>query len=539
MKSEPLKFDYLVLGSGIAGIFFALKAAKNGSVAVITKKERADSNTNQAQGGIAAVTSKEDSFEMHIQDTLNAGAGLCNEQVVRTIVSEGPDRIADLIAYGTQFSERDIPNRRGCKELDLGREGGHSKRRVLHAGDITGREVETSLLSAASKETNITFFEHFFAIDLILSDDGKGQKQCIGVYALDAETKEIVTFQGKHVILATGGCGKVYLYTTNPYIATGDGVAMAWRAGARIANMEFIQFHPTCFYDPKGGSFLISEAVRGEGAILKNLNGQEFMEQYDPRLSLAPRDIVARAIDNEMKKNGSDHVLLDITHKPARFLMERFPNIYQHCFERGVDLTKEPIPVVPAAHYQCGGVQTDINGRTSIPGLYAIGEVACTGLHGANRLASNSLLEAIVLALRAADCSCLENTQVTEYEIPAWESGKAQNADELVVLNHNWDEIRRLMWDYVGIVRSTRRLQRAKARIENIIEEIREYYWDFKVTKDILELRNIARVAWIIIESALQRPESRGLHYTLDYPLPVPELSQKSTVIIRPPSTRS
>lgn len=539
MKSEPLKFDYLVLGSGIAGIFFALKAAKNGSVAVITKKERAESNTNQAQGGIAAVTSEEDSFEMHIQDTLSAGAGLCDEQVVRTIVSEGPDRIADLIAYGTQFSERDIPNRRGCKELDLGREGGHSKRRVLHAGDITGREVETALLNAASKGTNITFFEHLFAIDLILSDDGQGQKRCIGVYVLDAETKKIMTFQGKHVILATGGCGRVYLYTTNPYIATGDGVAMAWRAGARIANMEFIQFHPTCFYDPKGGSFLISEAVRGEGAILKNLNGQEFMEQYDPRLSLAPRDIVARAIDNEMKKDGSDHVLLDITHKPARFLMERFPNIYQHCFERGIDLTKEPIPVVPSAHYQCGGVQTDINGKTSIPGLYAIGEVACTGLHGANRLASNSLLEAIVLAQRAADCSCLEKTQEAEYEIPAWESGKAQNADELVVLNHNWDEIRRLMWDYVGIVRSTRRLQRAKARIENIIEEIREYYWDFKVTKEILELRNIARVAWIIIESALQRPESRGLHYTLDYPFPVPELSQKNTVIVRAPSSRS
>ena len=539
MKSEPLKFDYLVLGSGIAGIFFALKAAKNGSVAVITKKERAESNTNQAQGGIAAVTSEEDSFEMHIQDTLSAGAGLCDEQVVRTIVSEGLDRIADLIAYGTQFSERDIPNRRGCKELDLGREGGHSKRRVLHAGDITGREVETALLNAASKGTNITFFEHLFAIDLILSDDGQGQKRCIGVYVLDAETKKIMTFQGKHVILATGGCGKVYLYTTNPYIATGDGVAMAWRAGARIANMEFIQFHPTCFYDPKGGSFLISEAVRGEGAILKNLNGQEFMEQYDPRLSLAPRDIVARAIDNEMKKDGSDHVLLDITHKPARFLMERFPNIYQHCFERGIDLTKEPIPVVPSAHYQCGGVQTDINGKTSIPGLYAIGEVACTGLHGANRLASNSLLEAIVLAQRAADCSCLEKTQEAEYEIPAWESGKAQNADELVVLNHNWDEIRRLMWDYVGIVRSTRRLQRAKARIENIIEEIREYYWDFKVTKEILELRNIARVAWIIIESALQRPESRGLHYTLDYPFPVPELSQKNTVIVRAPSSRS
>ncbi|MDI9402013.1 MAG: L-aspartate oxidase [Verrucomicrobiota bacterium] len=539
MKPEPLKFDYLILGSGIAGTFFALKAAKKGSVAIITKKERAESNTHQAQGGIAAVTSKEDSFEMHIQDTLNAGAGLCNEEVVRTIISEGPDRIADLIAYGTQFTERCIPNQQGCKELDLGREGGHSKRRVLHAGDITGREVESALLDAASKEKNITFFEHYFGIDLILSDNGEGQKQCVGVHALNVETKEVQTFQGKYIVLATGGCGKVYLYTTNPYIATGDGVAMAWRAGARVSNMEFIQFHPTCFYDPNGGSFLISEAVRGEGATLKNLDGQEFMDQYDPRLSLAPRDIVARAIDSEMKKNGTDHVFLDITHKPARFLMERFPNIYQHCFKRGIDLTKEPVPVVPAAHYQCGGVQTDINGKTSIPGLYAIGEVACTGLHGANRLASNSLLEAVVLAHRAAECASLEKAPLLEYEIQPWESGNAQNADELVVLNHNWDEIRRLMWDYVGIVRSTRRLQRAKTRIENIIEEIREYYWDFKVTKEILELRNIARVAWIIIVSALLRPESRGLHYTLDYPHPVPELSQQDTVIIRSPNSKS
>lgn len=524
------KFDYLVLGSGVAGLFFALKAAKNGKVAIITKKARADSNTNQAQGGIAAVTSKEDTFEMHIQDTLIAGAGLCDESVVRTIVTEGPSRIADLIAYGTPFTQRTIPGTDGSRELDLGREGGHSKRRILHAGDITGHEVETTLLNAASQEKNIQFFEHHFAIDLILTAD---KKRCVGVYALDANTHKVTTFEGKHVILATGGCGKVYLYTTNPYIATGDGLAMAWRAGATISNMEFIQFHPTCFYDPKGGSFLISEAVRGEGAVLKNLDGSEFMQNYDPRLSLAPRDIVARAIDKEMKKNGTDHVCLDITHKSARFLMERFPNIYQHCYDRGVDMTKEPIPVVPAAHYQCGGVKTDINGRTSIPGLYAIGEVACTGLHGANRLASNSLLEAVVLAQRVADYTANESVELTDFQIPAWQSGNAQNADELVVLNHNWDEIRRLMWDYVGIVRTTRRLQRAKTRIENIIEEIREYYWDFTVTKEILELRNIARVAWLIIESALSRKESRGLHFTLDYPNTDPALSQQNTLITR------
>lgn len=528
-------FDYLVLGSGIAGLFFALKACKHGSVAIITKKERAESNTNHAQGGIAAVTSKEDSVEMHIQDTLIAGAGLCDEEAVRIIVTEGPARIADLISYGTHFTEREIPDSNGARELDLGREGGHSKRRVLHAGDITGHQVEIALLDAVSKESNICFFEHHFAIDLILSnrDPQSSDRRCIGAYVLDAETNQVETFRGKHVILATGGCGKVYLYTTNPYIATGDGLAMAWRAGAAIANMEFIQFHPTCLYDPKGGSFLISEAVRGEGAILKNLDGSEFMQNYDKRLSLAPRDIVARAIDNEMKKNGTDHVCLDITHKSAPFLMNRFPNIYKHCLERGIDMTKEPIPVVPAAHYQCGGVKTNMNGQTTVPGLYAIGEVACTGLHGANRLASNSLLEAIVMAQRVAQYTVNEQITLSQIPIPPWQSGNAQNSDELVVLNHNWDEIRRLMWDYVGIVRTTRRLERARTRIENIIDEIREYYWDFTVTKEILELRNIARVAWIIIVSALSRKESRGLHYTLDYPNSDPALSQKNTLLIR------
>jgi len=526
-------FDYLVLGSGVAGIFFALKAAKNGSVAIVTKKSRADSNTNQAQGGIAAVISGEDTFDMHIQDTLIAGAGLCNELAVRTIVTEGPDRIRELIDLGTPFTKREIPGTDGKTELDLGREGGHSKRRVLHAGDITGHEVEMSLLAAASAEKNIHFFEEHFAIDLILSHrlDPSQPPRCAGVYVLNATTGKVETFQAKHIILATGGCGKVYLYTTNPYIATGDGVAMAWRAGATIANMEFIQFHPTCFYDPSGGSFLISEAVRGEGAVLKNLEGKEFMQNYDSRLSLAPRDIVARAIDKEMKKSGSDHVLLDITHKPARFLMNRFPNIYAHCLNRGVDMTKDPIPVVPAAHYQCGGVKTNINGCTSIPGLYAIGEVACTGLHGANRLASNSLLEALVIAHRASIHAATDLTPIPKMNIPLWESGNAQNADELVVLNHNWDEIRRLMWDYVGIVRTTRRLQRALTRIRNIIEEIHDYYWDFTVTKEILELRNIAQVADLIIESALARKESRGLHFTLDYPDKNPELARQDTIM--------
>lgn len=529
-----MTFDYIVLGSGIAGLFFALKAAKNGKVAIITKKAASDSNTNRAQGGIAAVTSKEDTFEMHIRDTLIAGAGLCNEEAVRTIVTEGPERVADLIRYGTPFTQREIPNSNGEHELDLGREGGHSKRRVLHAGDITGHEVEMALLNAAAKESNIVFFENHFAIDLILSGKyGDKDRRCIGAYVLDAATSNVETFVGKHIVLATGGCGKVYLYTTNPYIATGDGFAMAWRAGAAIANMEFIQFHPTCFYDPRGGAFLISEAVRGEGAILKNLDGTEFMQNYDDRLSLAPRDIVARAIDKEMKKHGTDHVLLDITHKSARFLMDRFPNIYAHCLERGTDMTKEPIPVVPAAHYQCGGVQIDMHGRTSIPGLYAIGEVSCTGLHGANRLASNSLLEAVVLAQRVADYTAKETTPIPEEKVPAWHSGNAQNADELVVLNHNWDEIRRLMWDYVGIVRTTRRLERAQSRIENIIEEIRQYYWDFTVTKEILELRNIARTAWLIIVSALDRKESRGLHFTLDYPSANPALAKSNTVIQR------
>src|SRR5881296_2391493 len=430
------QFDFLVLGSGIAGLSFALKVASHGKVAIITKKNRAESNTNYAQGGIAAVTSKEDSFELHVRDTLEAGAGLCKEEVVRTIIEEGPARVTELIELGMHFSEREVPRSHGARELDLGKEGGHSKRRILHAKDVTGREIERALLAAVAAQPNIQIFENHLAIDLITSEKlgrapaavtrgERGSNRCLGVYALDKINGQVETFAAPVTLLATGGCGKVYLYTTNPDIATGDGVAMAYRAGAVVANMEFIQFHPTCLYHPKAKSFLISEAVRGEGAVLKTIAGVDFMDRYHPLKSLAPRDIVARAIDSEMKQSGADHVLLDITHKPARFIIDRFPNIYQTCLRYGIDITKEPIPVVPAAHYQCGGVLTTVDGETDIGGLYAVGEVACTGLHGANRLASNSLLEALVCAHRAAQCVIANKPESSKVRIPRWYSGKA------------------------------------------------------------------------------------------------------------------
>ncbi len=530
------RFDCIVLGSGIAGLFFALKVATHRRVALVTKKQRADSNTNYAQGGIAAVFGPDDSFENHLQDTLSAGAGLCREETVRTIVGEGPEAIAELVACGVKFDEGDAGGGSGARGPHLTREGGHSRRRVLHYRDMTGREVERALLAAVEQQPNLRVFENHFAIDLITRRKLglTGTDRCVGVYVLDRLTGQVKAFEAPMTALATGGCGKVYLYTTNPDIATGDGVAMAWRAGVPIANMEFVQFHPTCLYHPRAKSFLISEAVRGEGGVLRTVDGSEFMDRYDPRLSLAPRDIVARAIDSEMKRTGADFVVLDITHRPAPFIMSHFPNIYRTCLEFGLDITKEPIPVVPAAHYQCGGVITNVDGQTSLAGLLAIGEVACTGLHGANRLASNSLLEAVVCARRAARVVLGEGGHEEVPTAPAWQRGGAADPDELVVVSHNWDEIRRLMWDYVGIVRTNKRLQRAAKRLANLQAEIQEYYWDFTVTSDLLELRNIATVAELIVQSALTRPESRGLHFNLDHPDPVPAWSQRDTVLQRP-----
>jgi L-aspartate oxidase len=526
-------FDFLILGSGIAGLSFALKVAPRGRVAIVTKKNQAESNTNYAQGGIASVTGKDDSFELHVRDTLAAGAGLCKESVVRAIVEEGPARIQELIQLGMRFTEAEHRARDGSRQLDLGREGGHSRRRILHARDMTGHEIERALLDAVSRQPNIHIFEDHLAIDLVTSQKLglRGPNRCLGAYVFDKKRNCVETFAAAATLLATGGCGKVYLYTTNPDIATGDGVAMAYRAGAGIANMEFVQFHPTCLYHPRAKSFLISEAVRGEGGVLKNLAGAEFMDPVHPLKSLAPRDIVARAIDSEMKKSGADHVLLDITHKPAREIIRRFPNIYNTCLQFGIDITKEPIPVVPAAHYQCGGVATNLDGETDIAGLYAVGEVACTGLHGANRLASNSLLEALVCAHRAAAKILAGPLEKRDCPIPPWQSGHATNADEMVVVSHNWDEIRRLMWDYVGIVRTNKRLQRAQKRIANLQEEIRDYYWNFIVSADLLELRNIATVAELIIACALQRPESRGLNYNLDLPDLNPDWSQRDSMV--------
>lgn len=525
-------YDVLVIGSGIAGLSFALKVARLGhSVAIITKKTKADSNTNWAQGGIAAVMSPGDDFDKHIRDTLVAGDGLCNRRVVRQIIAEGPARIQELVDLGLRFS-KDVAG-----DYDLGREGGHSERRILHVKDMTGKAIEDALLRAVAREPRIALFEHNFAIDIITSRKlartrargtagassrrFRGEDRVHGVYVLDVRDGRVDTFRAPAVMLSSGGAGQVYLYTTNPDIATGDGIAMACRAGVEVRNMEFIQFHPTALYSLTGKRFLISEAVRGEGAILRNLAGEAFMSRYHKLADLAPRDIVARAIDSEMKSSGSPHVWLDITHRNTAFLRSRFPQIYKTCKAEGIDIARQMIPVVPAAHYTCGGVATNLSAETGLAGLYACGEVACTGLHGANRLASNSLLEAVVLAHRGAasvDAYLRQHAARARIDLPVWADLGAGDRDERVVVSHNWEELRRTMWDYVSIMRTTKRLERARTRIANLQREIQDYYWNFSVDAALLELRNLIQVADLIVACALQRRESRGLHAIADYP---------------------
>ena len=515
-QSEHVTTDFLVIGGGIAGLSFALKAASLGSVAVLAKAGSADANTSYAQGGIASVWSVDDSFESHVEDTLRAGAGLCNRAAVEAIVRDGPEVVRELIRLGTRFTRVTEGNEH---EYDLGREGGHSHRRVLHAQDLTGQEIMRALWAAVGAQPNIRFYDEHLAIDVLIENRGAPGTRCWGSYALDRRSGAIRKFRARFTLLATGGAGKVYLYTTNPDIASGDGVAMAYRAGATIANMEFYQFHPTCLFHPAAKSFLISEALRGEGAILRLPDGTPFMKNYHPDAELAPRDVVARAIDSEMKRHGLDNVLLDLSHRDADFIRDRFPNIYRRCLNFGFDLTRGPIPVVPAAHYMCGGVQTDLNAATGIPRLYAAGEVAMTGLHGANRLASNSLLEAAVMGRRGANAAVemIKSAKGAPPEFPEWDPGRAIRSEERVLITQSWDEIRRLMWNYVGIVRSDRRLERALRRIELIKEEIHTYYWYHTIDSDLIELRNLATVAELIVRSARARKESRGLHYNIDH----------------------
>ncbi|MBL8612801.1 MAG: L-aspartate oxidase [Myxococcales bacterium] len=509
--------DYLVIGSGVAGLSFALEASSKGDVVVVTKRARDEANTKYAQGGIAAVLDPADTFEAHVTDTLVAGAGLCHDNAVELCVREGPGAIRWLQEIGARFDRAEHP-KPGGPELDLHLEGGHSARRVAHTGDMSGREVERALLEALARSPRVRFLEEHTAIDLITLAKFGGPEICAGAYVLDVAAGKVVTVLARETVLAAGGAGKVYLYTTNPDVATGDGMAMAYRAGAEMRNMEFYQFHPTCLFDPQAKSFLVSEALRGEGAILRGADGAPFMARYDARAELAPRDIVARAIDHEMKRTGAEYVLLDITHKPKVFIEERFPGINAELLRFGHDMATHPIPVVPAAHYACGGVSTDLDGRTTIPGLWAIGEVACTGLHGANRLASNSLLEGLVFGRRAARAIASHDAGAVWPDVPDWDVGEAGTSDEAVVITQNWDELRRLMWNYVGIVRSTKRLRRAARRIALLQEEIAEYYWNYFVTRDLLELRNIATVAQLIVECAAARRESRGLHFTIDHP---------------------